>query len=73
MPVILNPDRERRLEDDLKAARERVLRRFAGQVEEPLVEQVVAESALAMSDARIKDFVGLLVERMSVARLRSLA
>lgn len=73
MPVILNTDPERRLAEDVVKATERLMVRFAGQVDEPTVHRVVAEAASSLSEARIKDFLGIIVERVSRERLRAMA
>ena len=65
-------DRSHRLEDDLRATADRLKRRFAGRVEDPVVDSVVATLAGEFADARVKDFVGLLVERRGVRMLESM-
>ncbi|HUZ44853.1 MAG TPA: hypothetical protein VMU63_10660 [Acidimicrobiales bacterium] len=72
MPVNLSAERPGRLEADLRAASERVKRRFEGRVDNPTVEVVVADVAGALAGARVKDYLGILVERMSVDRLNSI-
>ena len=72
MPPNLTPDHAHRLDDDIRVAAERVKQRFAGHFDDPVVDRVVAEAAGQLAGARIKDYVGVLVERMSVDRLRSM-
>jgi len=72
VPVIHSADPGQRLDSDLRHASERVKHRFAGRVEDPVVDDVVYELARELAGARVKDYVGILVERMSVDRLKSM-
>ena len=72
MSVNVMPGRVHRLEDDLRVAADRLKTRFAGRVEGAVVDSVVADAAGQFADAKVKDFVGLLVERRSAEMLRSM-
>ena len=65
-------DRSLRLQDDLRTAADRLKKRFAGRVEDQVVEGVVASVASEFAEARVKDFVGLLVERQGAHMLESM-
>ena len=69
---MLHSDRSQRLQDDLSVAADRLKKRFAGRVEAHVVDGVVATLASEFADARVKDFVGLLVERRGAHMLESM-
>ena len=69
---MLHSDRSQRFEDDLRVAADRLKKRFAGRVEAHVVDGVVATLASEFADARVKDFVGLLVERRGAHMLESM-
>ena len=70
--MIDNPNRVQRREDDLRAAADRLKTRFAGRLEAPVVDGVVADVAGEFADATVQDFVGLLIERRGAERLRAM-
>lgn len=70
--MIQHSDRSQRLQDDLSVAAERLKKRFAGRIEAPVVDSVVATLAGEFADAKVKDFVGLLIERRGAHMLESM-
>jgi len=65
----VGPERATDLEADLASLTDRLVRRFEGQLEPEVVRQTVQRHATDYADARIDDFVPLLIERQTVQDL----
>ena len=65
----MSADRDADLEADLALLTDRLVRRYEGQLDPELVERTVRRHADDYANARIGDFVPVLIERHSVADL----